>query len=73
MVGRCILNLMYEIKIDGMTCEGCVESVKKSILSQDPNAKVQIDLNAGHAQIESKLPETRFKAAIEDAGFDVIN
>jgi copper chaperone len=70
-MGRCRLFVMYDLKIEGMTCEGCVGSVKKSILSQDPTAKVEIDLTLGTAKIESKLPKEAFKTAIEDAGFDV--
>jgi copper chaperone len=63
--------MMYELKVDGMTCEGCVASVKKSVLHEDPNARVKIDLSTGLATIESKLPEMNFKTAIEDAGFTI--
>ena len=64
---------MYEIKIEGMTCDGCVNSVKNSVLSTDPSAIVQVDLHLGIVKVESKLPERGFKVAIEDAGFDVIS
>ena len=63
---------MYQFKIDGMTCEGCVSSVKKAILKVDPKAKVEIRLETGIAQIDGAVNPEPVKAAIEAAGFDVL-
>jgi copper chaperone CopZ len=60
-MGRCIVIAMYTIKIEGMTCDGCMGSVKNSILEIDPAALIQIDLKTGVAKIESKKDEVDLK------------
>ncbi|WP_428699754.1 heavy-metal-associated domain-containing protein [Stappia sp.] len=63
---------MIEIRIEGMTCGGCVASVKKALLAADPTASAEIDLASGKAAIETTLPRARIVEAIEAAGYDVV-
>ncbi len=37
---------MYELQVEGMTCGGCANSVKKSVQAVDSAAKVEVDLFA---------------------------
>lgn len=63
---------MIEIRIEGMTCGGCVTSVKKAISAADDRASTEIDLASGIARIETDLQQDRIVEAIEAAGYDVV-
>lgn len=63
---------MIELKVDGMTCGGCVRSVEKAVHKTDPGANVTIDLPTGAVRIESGRPSAEFAQAIEAAGYDVV-
>ena len=61
------------IKVEGMTCGGCVASVKRALQALDGVAKVDVSLEREEASIEydpSRVNEARLRSAIEDAGFD---
>ncbi len=62
---------MIELKVDGMTCGGCVRAVTKAVHAEDPAAKVDVDLGSGTVRIESQTPRERLAGAIEAAGYDV--
>ena len=58
-------------KVEGMTCDGCVRSVTKAILSVANDAKVSADFRADTVTV-SGIAEPILRQAIEDAGFDFI-
>ena len=63
------------LNIKGMTCGGCVKSVTSVLQKISGVSKVEVSLEQNQANItydpaQAKLAQ--FKAAIEDAGFDVI-
>ena len=62
---------MYELQVEGMSCEGCVRSVTKSVQSLDGKAKVDVDLASKKVRVESQASLDAVKAAISDAGYDV--
>jgi copper chaperone len=62
---------MYELKVEGMTCGGCVRSVTKSVQSVDANAKVDVDLPSARVRIDSQASLDALRSAIEDAGYTV--
>lgn len=62
---------MYQIKVSGMSCGGCVNSVQSAIKAVDPQAKVSVDLKTQTVSVESGEDITRLKAALEDAGYPV--
>jgi copper chaperone len=65
-----------ELKIDGMTCSGCVNSIQNALYRQD-------GVNKAVANVDSRLVTVEFDPAvisreglvraIADAGFDVID
>ena len=64
------------IKIDGMTCMGCVNSVKTVLEEISGVGKVEVSLDQAQATIQydaNKTNDDQFKEVIEDAGFDVID
>lgn len=62
---------MVEIKVDGMTCGGCVKSVTGAVRRADPAATVEVDLQTGIVRVETGVPREALARAIEDAGYDV--
>jgi copper chaperone len=62
---------MYEFKVEGMSCGGCVRSVTKSVLAVDSDAKVEVDLAGKSVRIDSQATLEAVRAAISDAGYPV--
>ncbi len=63
---------MISLNVTGMTCQHCVQSVKKAIGALDANAKVSIDLPSGKVDVESNVPREALVAAIVDDGYEVV-
>ena len=64
------------LKIQGMTCGGCVNSVK-TVLEKLPGVS-QVDVSLENAEVviqhdPAQADFDQFRQAISDAGFDVIN
>jgi len=62
---------MYELQVEGMTCGGCANSVKRSVLAVDSAAKVEVDLGSKKVRIDTKLGIDQVKAAVVEAGYPV--
>ncbi len=62
-----------ELKVLGMSCMGCVKSVKGVLEGIDGVKSVEIDLKSGQTIIECEKPVeiSVLKQAIDDAGFEV--
>ena len=61
------------VKITGMTCMGCVASVKKVLTAIDGVQSVDVSLEKAQATIgydAARVGPAQFKTAIEDAGFE---
>ncbi|NDC08193.1 MAG: copper chaperone [Oxalobacteraceae bacterium] len=63
---------MYELKVDGMTCNGCAASVKRALQTLDSNASVNVDLLSKIVKVETTAQLDQVKTAIVDAGYDVL-
>ena len=62
------------IGIRGMTCEGCVASVKRVLQEIDGVEKADVSLEPGQATVEylpGRVNAARLRSAIEDAGYEV--
>ncbi|MBD8531643.1 MULTISPECIES: heavy-metal-associated domain-containing protein [unclassified Massilia] len=62
---------MYELQVEGMTCGGCANSVKKSVQAVDSAAKVEVDLGSKKVRIDTTLGIDQVKAAVVQAGYPV--
>lgn len=64
-----------QLNIQGMTCGGCVNSVK-SVLEKIPGvASVEVSLEQKRATViynPAQAKPEQLKAAVEDAGYDVV-
>ena len=62
---------MIELKIEGMTCGGCARSVTRAIQTVDSSAKIDVDLKAGKATVESTASLDAVMTAVREAGYPV--
>jgi len=65
-----------EIKVDGMTCDGCVNKVKTTLEKVDGVESAEVSLKDNLAVIlydDSKTDETSLKKAINTTGFKAVN
>ena len=61
------------IKVDGMSCGGCVKSVTGVLTALDGVTKAEVSLEQKQAVVEfdaAKVTRDQLKAVIEDAGFE---
>jgi copper chaperone len=58
------------MQVEGMTCEGCVNAVTKSIQRLDPTARVDVDLEHGRVRIATVAQSIEVAQAITKAGYE---
>ena len=63
---------MLELKVAGMTCDGCVSAVTAAIGRAVPGAAIRVDLPSGLVQVDGVDRREPVADAIEDAGFTVV-
>ena len=62
------------IKVEGMTCGGCVKSIENALNEQQGISKVAADLDAKTVAVDfdaNLIQRAGIEQAIERAGFDV--
>jgi len=62
---------MYELQVEGMSCNHCVSTVTRSVLGVDGAAKVKVDLPSNTVRVESEANLDVIKDAIIEAGYPV--
>lgn len=60
---------MQLFNVQGMTCGHCVKAVTSAIQGQDPAARVEIDLPAGQAKVDSVLSKQQIIELIAEEGY----
>jgi copper chaperone len=63
------------LNVQGMTCGGCVASVTRVLKAVPGVAEATVTLQPGVAKVTfdpARTQPTALRAAIEDAGFDVV-
>lgn len=62
------------IKISGMHCQNCVNSVTRALNSLDGvSAEVSLRDNSAEVSFDRSVEEDRLRRAVEDAGFEVLS
>lgn len=61
------------VKVNGMSCQHCVQAVKSALEQIEGVKNVQVDLQKGEAGFEEEFPVDleKVKKAVQDAGYDV--
>ncbi len=58
------------MQVEGMTCQGCVNSVTKAIQRLDPAAKVEVDLEHGRVHVVTTAQTLEVAQALDAAGYE---
>jgi copper chaperone len=64
---------MYEFKVEGMSCQHCVQAITKSLTQLDSRAKVKVDLATHLVTVDSAEDPKTLAAEIEEAGYTVVS
>lgn len=59
-----------DLTIPDMTCGHCRASVTNALLALDPQARVEVDLPARTARVETAAPQAAVIEALGAIGFD---
>ena len=62
-----------EIRIEGMSCEGCVRNISSVLVALPGVCAAEVSLEKASADVEfdpAQIDRAALCAAIEDAGFD---
>ncbi|SMF91135.1 Heavy-metal-associated domain-containing protein [Azospirillum oryzae] len=62
---------MLTLKVSGMTCGHCAQTVTKAVEAVPAVDRALVDLKAGQVSVEGKADESVIRQAIEDAGYEV--
>jgi copper chaperone len=57
------------MQVEGMTCQGCVEAVTKTIRRLDPGAQVEVDLAHGRVAVTTRAQSLDVAQALTKAGY----
>jgi copper chaperone len=57
------------IQVDGMTCDGCAEAVRRAILRLDPDARVAVDLDHGRVAVTTREHSRSVAETLTQAGY----
>ena len=61
-----------QLTVHGMTCQHCVRTITAALQGRDPDARVDVDLDAGTVSVEGRLSRDEIEAAIDGAGYTVV-
>ena len=62
---------MLKLKVDGMTCGHCAQTVTKAVEGLPSVDRALVDLAAGEVTVEGAADEDAVRRAIEEAGYEV--
>jgi copper chaperone len=60
---------MYRFTLPDMSCGHCVAAITEALKTVDAQARVDIDLQAKTAQVDSAQPRDALAAALTEAGY----
>lgn len=58
------------MKVEGMTCAGCVKAVTRAVQRLDDDAEVEVDLAHGRATIRTSAQSLEVADALNKAGYE---
>ncbi|MER2264415.1 heavy-metal-associated domain-containing protein [Methylobacterium oxalidis] len=57
------------MQVEGMTCDGCVQAVRRTIQRLDPGAEVEVDLAHGRVAVRTSAQSLDVAEALTKAGY----
>ena len=68
--------MIKTLKVEGMSCNHCVMHVKKALEELDGVKEAKVSLEKGAAEVdydESRVDVAAMKAAVDDAGYKIVD
>jgi len=62
---------MQTVKVDGMTCGHCAQTVTKALEALEAVERALVDLKTGEVVVEGNAEPDAIRKAIEEAGYEV--
>lgn len=63
---------MWEMKVEGMSCGSCVQSITRILRNIDPEAQVEVDLGTKTVKVRTVRSQEEVKSTLDEAGFPVL-
>ncbi len=63
--------MALKLTVPNIACEDCASTIKESIHTMEPDAKVAVDVKAKTVTVESAASEESIKQAIVAAGYTI--
>ena len=60
---------MLVFKVDGMSCNHCVNAVTQAVKTVDPQAQVEVDLPNKQVVVQTREDRDTVAAALTEAGY----
>jgi copper chaperone len=60
---------MLRFRVEGMTCQGCVNAVRQAVAAVAPGQAVTVTLATGEVEVTGEAGAPAIAGAIERAGF----
>jgi copper chaperone len=58
------------MQVEGMSCQGCVDTVTRTLHGLDPEAKVDVDLEHGRLHVITRAQSMEIAEALSAAGYE---
>lgn len=62
---------MYTLKIPKMSCGGCVNTIKATLMKLDDEALINVDLQSKQVTITTDLPVESLQSALTQVGYPI--
>ncbi len=63
--------MALKLKVSDIKCSDCAETITESITTMEPDAKVDVDVEAKTVTVEAAASEETIKQAITAAGYTI--
>ncbi len=63
--------MTMNFKVPSMVCEGCIDTIKDAIITHEPEAKVEIDLDSKLVKVDTEASEESIRQVITAVGHTV--
>lgn len=63
--------MAMQLKVPSIVCEGCAETITEEIKTHEPEAKVEVDIDAKTVTVETGASEESVKQMIQAVGHQV--
>ncbi|MEM9456581.1 MAG: permease [Myxococcota bacterium] len=63
---------VVELSVEGMTCGGCANKLRRALLAEDGVLETEVDHEAGRAVVRSRVPEPRLRDIVAQVGFRTV-